>query len=113
MDIFAAVGYRVDAVDLRRTRLRSSKTTNNVHEQGGEAKNLAQGRSTSMNCPSCLGRLWLQDVNGDFFKCALCQATGEPKNELASVIDIATARNLRNSRRAKKVVQDNPDGDAA
>jgi sulfatase maturation enzyme AslB (radical SAM superfamily) len=84
-----------------------------VYEQSRKAKNLAQGRGARMNCPSCLGRLWLQDVNGDFFKCALCQATGEPKNELASVIDIATARNLRNSRRAKKVVQDNPDGDAA
>jgi hypothetical protein len=66
-----------------------------------------------MNCLACLGRLWIQDVNGDFFKCLTCNATGEHTDDMATIADIATARRLRDVRNSKKMVFNDPDGDAA
>lgn len=70
-----------------------------------------------MNCPSCLGRLWLRDWQGEFFKCLDCNGTGEirkeVKHELAPVVDLAAARRLRDRRRLKAVGPKPTGNDAA
>jgi len=66
-----------------------------------------------MNCPSCLGRLWIEDMDGDFFRCEECNGTGDQKREMATVTDIRTARDLRDRRRVAKMVPDGSGNDAA
>lgn len=65
-----------------------------------------------MNCPMCLGKLWLLDESGDYFRCSECKGTGE-KNAESRIIDFESARALRNMRRRVPVGQDDPNPDAA
>lgn len=66
-----------------------------------------------MNCLTCMGALWLQDDQGNFFKCRDCNGTGDRRpNGRAAVIDIRAARDLRDRRRAAEMVSDG-DGDNA
>jgi|688.fasta_scaffold26571_3 hypothetical protein len=52
-----------------------------------------------MNCLVCLGRLWLQDEKGDYFRCGECNATGERKeNGRKMVIDLERYRRERRTR---------------
>ncbi len=81
-----------------------------MYEPSGAQKDTAKA---SMNCPCCQGRLWLEDFEGDFYPCEYCNATGEAKYEVATVTDISVARDLRDSRRAAKVVSNDSGNDAA
>lgn len=52
-----------------------------------------------MNCLVCLGRLWLQDETGDYFRCGECNGTGEgKKNGYDVVIDLDNYRNKYRNR---------------
>lgn len=70
-----------------------------------------------MNCPACMGRLWLEDYNGDFFRCLACNGTGNmterEKHGSAVVLDFDAARRLRDSKNTPPMVPHHPDGDAA
>lgn len=65
-----------------------------------------------MNCQLCLGKLWLLDASGDYFRCGECNGTGE-KYARARVIDFESARRVRDNRRRRKVDTDDKGPDAA
>lgn len=64
-----------------------------------------------MNCPLCLGQLWLSDERGDYFRCVECNGTGE-KNARARIIDFESARRLRDNRRRDEMGKDDKGPDA-
>ena len=64
-----------------------------------------------------MGQLWLQDCDGQWFKCLNCNATGEEpgerKRETAVVFDFAAARHRRDKRDAVSLAPPPEDGNAA
>ena len=52
-----------------------------------------------MNCPLCLGKLWLQDEVGEYFRCGECYGTGDKKGgRYGMVIDLERYRRERRTR---------------
>ena len=61
-----------------------------------------------MNCPACLGKLWLEDHKGDWFKCLNCNATGEANRAIARIYSLSDARAARKRAHIKAVVSNTP-----
>ena len=98
---------------MRYVRFRPQKTTGSLHDAKRETKDTRQAGDKRVNCPHCLGRLWIQDADGDFFRCENCLGTGEYANKMDTVVDISVAHSIRSRRRRPKVDKDDTGGDAA